>query len=114
MAENAAPFKRLYSQVSRGDFDSSKSLFAKSYRQHIEGMGVEYSTREQAIEGLRSLFDQLKIELHLEHAVKHGSFVVVFVTMKSRLHKRPVKAVHVYRLQERSIVEGWVFSPPLG
>ena len=105
---------RLYEELARGDFTSSRELFAETYRHHVPGLGIEYSGRDQAIEGLRAVFDQLQLRIKADGVTRHGPFLVGYTTSRSRLHVSPVCGIHVFRVEGNAIVEGWVLSPPPG
>lgn len=101
-----------YEQANDGDW----TLFAENvhpdYTHQVPAVGLHYTTRDEAIEGLRQRYADNHMRQTVHAVTQHGDFVIVQVDVVSDFYPQPTSVVHVYRLEGNKFAEFLGAYPP--
>jgi hypothetical protein len=103
---------QAYDAANEGDWTQFSEHIAPHYVHHIEGTGLQWTGREEAIAGLRALYAEIGLRQNVQSVSAHGDFVIANVAFTSDLHPESADAVHVFRVEDDRFVELTAAYPP--
>lgn len=106
----AEEIRRFYENVSaRRWSDTGGDPFAPDMRVHVPAIGVEATSWEEGLAGVRAFVESVDARYQVDDLVQHGRFVVVFLTATGTLdgQRATWSVCTVHRMDDGKVVETW-------
>lgn len=103
---------QAYEAANDGDWTQFSAHIAPHYVHRVPATGLHWTSREDAIAGLRERYVEMSMRQTVQSVSEHGDFVIANITFTSHLYPKPADAVHVFRVEDDKFVEFIGAYPP--
>lgn len=101
-----------YEAANEGDWSGFTQHLAPDYVHRVPSAGIEWHGPEEAVGGLRQVYEMAHMRQHVRGVTELGDYIVADVEVESDNYQPAARAVHVFRAAGDRIAEFVGVYPP--